>query len=50
MIMMGYRTGPQDEVKTIDYVTGEDLTANGRIPVIRNRHEEEAAQTSRAAQ
>ena len=48
MIMMGWRTGDQDSVKTIDYVTGENLTADGKRPIIRNRFDDEAA--ARAAE
>jgi hypothetical protein len=46
--MMGWRTGDQDSVKTIDYVTGENLTADGKRPIIRNRFDDEAA--ARAAE
>ena len=43
MVMMGYRTGDQDTVKTIDYVTGENITFDGKRPTIRNRYDDEAA-------
>jgi mannose-6-phosphate isomerase-like protein (cupin superfamily) len=39
MIMMGYRTGELKNSKTIDYLTGEDLRANGGKPVISNSFE-----------
>ncbi len=36
MIMMGHRSGSQDNVKIIDYVTRQDIRANGGEPTIRN--------------
>lgn len=38
MIMMGHRSGSQDNVKIIDYVTRKDIRAEGREPVISNRN------------
>ncbi len=38
MIMMGHRSGSQDNVKIIDYVTRKDIREHGG-PVIRNRHD-----------
>ena len=42
MIMMGYRSGSQDTIKHIDYVTRKDIRANGGHPVITNRKDEVA--------
>ena len=36
MILMGQRSGNQDNVKIIDYVTRKDIRAEGREPVISN--------------
>ncbi|MDF2119782.1 cupin domain-containing protein [Roseiarcaceae bacterium H3SJ34-1] len=36
MILMGQRSGNQDNVKIIDYVTRRDIRAEGREPVISN--------------
>jgi mannose-6-phosphate isomerase-like protein (cupin superfamily) len=47
MIMMGYRSGSQDNVKIIDYVTRKDIRAEGGRPVITNRMDE-AAKTGAA--
>lgn len=47
MIMMGYRSGSQDNVKIIDYVTRKDIRAEGGRPVIANRMNE-AAKTGAA--
>ena len=44
MIMMGYRSGSQDTVKIIDYVTRKDIRANGGRPVVTNRKDEIAAE------
>ena len=38
MIMMGYRSGSQDTVKIIDYVTRKDIRENGGRPVVSNKH------------
>ncbi len=37
MILMGHRSGSQDTVKIIDYVTRKDIRAEGKMPVISNR-------------
>ena len=39
MIMMGHRSGSQDNVKIIDYVTRKDIRENGGQPVVRNKHD-----------
>ena len=36
MILMGQRSGNQDSVKIIDYVTRKDIRAEGREPIISN--------------
>ena len=40
MIMMGYRTGPEEQCQTIDYATGEKVVFDGSRRVVRNRKEE----------
>ncbi len=40
MIMMGWRTGPQEESRTIEYETGKDMPPDRQR--VRNRYEEAA--------
>jgi mannose-6-phosphate isomerase-like protein (cupin superfamily) len=41
MTLMGYRSGSQDNVMTIDYVTRKDIRRNGGTPRVRNRADEQ---------
>jgi len=40
MIMMGYRTGPEEQAKTIDYQTGEEIVFDGKRRVVTNYQDE----------
>ena len=39
MVLMGNRSGSQENVKIIDYVTRQDIRAQGKEPIIRNRND-----------
>ena len=43
MIMMGYRTGSEEQCQTIDHATGEKIVFDGSRRVVTNRYEDQGA-------
>jgi len=43
MIMMGYRTGSEEQCQTIDYATGEKIVFDGSRRIVTNRYEDQSA-------
>jgi oxalate decarboxylase/phosphoglucose isomerase-like protein (cupin superfamily) len=46
MIMMGWRTGSEEQCQTIDYATGEKIVFDGSRRVVKNKYEDAAAQAA----